>query len=275
MAGSALPSPVRSSPKYSSTTDVRPVPSALLLAVLLAGKFESASDSLYPNLRQTVVILTYHDVVQTRTANSEWFDCSVSELEGQLSAMERARVHFITLDQLYAYLAKGKKLPSRPMCITFADNYEGYYRYALPILRRHHVPSAQFVHTGFVGSPIGRPKLSWDQLKEIDRAGDVTIGSQTVTHPADLRTLSIARVDREMADSKRALEKHLGHPIRYLAYPNGKFNGPAEVNAQNNGYFLAFSEKTQPANLSPSLYAVNRYVHTKWRTALKRLLRGT
>jgi peptidoglycan/xylan/chitin deacetylase (PgdA/CDA1 family) len=185
--------------------------------------------------------------------------------------MERAHVHFITLTQLYSYLSQGSPLPSKPVCITFADSYEGYYQYALPVLRKHHVPSAQFVHTGFVGSPIGRPKLTWDQLKEIDRAGDVTVASQTVTHPLDLRNLDDPTLRKEMVNSKRSLESHLGHPIHFLAYPNGKFNERCEQAAKSAGYWMACSEVTKPANQSPSIFAVNRYVHTKWQAALSRL----
>ncbi|MHB8635739.1 MAG: polysaccharide deacetylase family protein [Fimbriimonadaceae bacterium] len=242
-----------------------------LVVGLCLGLRGPSAGSLHGGLRQTVVALTYHDVVPVRTRSSLWFDCSVAELENQVRTMERAKVHFITVTQLYAYLAHGVRLPSRPVCITFADSYEGYYRYALPVLRRHHIPSAQFVHTGFVGSSIGRPKLTWAQLKEVDRAGDVTVASQTVSHPADLRLLSDARLRKEMVDSKRDLEAHLGHPVRFLAYPNGKFDARSERAARAAGYAMAFSERTQPANLSSSLFAVNRYVHTKWQTALAKL----
>jgi peptidoglycan/xylan/chitin deacetylase (PgdA/CDA1 family) len=242
---------------------------------VLACVANPALTPLHSGLRQTVVVLTYHDVIMERGPGSEWFDCSVSELENQLRRMEKVGVHFITLDQLHGYLKDAAALPSHPVCITFADNYLGYYRYALPILRRHHIPSAQFVHTGFVGSPLGRPKLTWAQLKEIDRAGDVTVASQTVSHPADLRTLSDARLASEMQKSKRALESHLGHPIRYVAYPNGKFDARSERAALAAGYAMACSERTEPANESSSLFAVNRYVHTKWQVALKRLMHGS
>lgn len=243
-----------------------------MVSVLVMAALHATPSRLAKHLPQTVVVLTYHDIVPRRDADSLWFDCSASELEGQLEAMERAKVHFITVDQLYAYLTQGLKLPARPVCITFADGYLGYYRYGLPILRRHHVPTAQFVHTGFVGSPVGRPKLTWALLREIDRAGDVTVASQTVTHPADLRTLSDRRLAREMVDSKRSLERQLGHVVRYLAYPNGKFDARCERAAAAAGYAMAFSEVTRPANESPSAYAVNRYVHTKWQIALHHLV---
>jgi peptidoglycan/xylan/chitin deacetylase (PgdA/CDA1 family) len=237
--------------------------SSLLLAL--------AAPGIHAGLRQPVVVLTYHEVVPERTADSLWFYCSAPELENQLRTMERDHVHFITLDQLYGYLSQGTKLPSKPVCITFADSYEGYYQYALPILRKHRVPSAQFVHTGFVGSPIGRPKLTWAQLKEIDRAGDVTVASQTVSHPLDLRNLTDVQLVHEMRDSKASLERHLGHPVRFLAYPNGKFDTRSEGAARAAGYVMACSEVTRPANLSPNIYAVNRYVHTKWQSAIRRL----
>ena len=223
------------------------------------------------NLRQAVIVLTYHDIVRSRGPETLWFDCTTSELESQLRAMERANVHFITVGQLYAYLTTGSRLPSRPVCVTFADNYLGYLKFGLPILREHHVPSAQFVHTGYVGRHVGRPKMTWSQLQGLDNAGDVTIGSQTVTHPPDLRALTSAQLKTEMVKSRFDLERHLGHDVRYLAYPNGKFDARAERAARAAGYLMAFTEVTRPANESPSIYAVNRYVHTKWANALRRL----
>ena len=66
--------------------------------------------------------------------------------------------------------------------------------------------------------------MNWEQLKQLDQEGLVTIGSQTVSHPADLGKLTESEQWAELTDSKQKLELQLGHPIRYLAYPNGKFS---------------------------------------------------
>lgn len=214
-------------------------------------------------------VLTFHDVIPHRTQKSLWFDCSVSEFTSILNRLAERRARFVSVEDLYLHLTKGTPLPPRAVAITFADNYLGFYRYALPILRARKIPTIMFVHTGFVGSQVGRPKMSWAQLIELDREGLVTLASQTVTHPEDLRTLSRVTQLKEMADSKASLQKHLGHPIRFLAYPNGRFNADSLQAAKQAGYAMAFSEEQAPAELSSSLFAVNRYVHTKWDRAWK------
>lgn len=225
---------------------------------------------ILPNLKSETVLLTYHDVIETRDAQALWFDCTAAELESQLNFLEAKGAHFITLDQLYGHLTKGAKLPSKPVAITFADNYLGFWERAYPILKRRRVPVAMFVHTGYVGDRShGRPKMDWEQLRALDREGLVTIASQTVSHPADLGKLSDRAIQREFLASKARLQSELRHTISYLAYPNGKCDARCIRFARLTGYRMAFSEVTQPAERSPSLWAVNRYVHTKYRQAIR------
>jgi peptidoglycan/xylan/chitin deacetylase (PgdA/CDA1 family) len=218
-------------------------------------------------LKTRTPLLTFHDVVAVRDSRALWFDCSVSELKTQLDWFQRQGAHFITLEQLYAHLTKGSALPRHAIAITFADNYEGFYLRAWPILQRRRIPVAMFVHTGYVGDQHGRPKMTWGQLRELDSSGLVTIGSQTVSHPSDLRALGPSALADEMTRSKATLETRLGHPIPYLAYPNGKFDDRCEGAARAAGYRMAFSEHLFPAELSHSILSVDRYVHTKYRQA--------
>lgn len=220
------------------------------------------------SLHQPVIALCWHDIIPRRTASSVWFDCTVAEFKEQLATMTREGCTFISIQQLYDAFTKGTQLPPKPVVLTFADGYEGFYRYAVPILSQQKIPVAQFVHTGFVGSQVGRPKMTWDQLEELDRKPWITIGSQTVTHPADLRQVHGGALAREMEDSRAALESHFHHKVRWLAYPNGKFNAEDEAAAKAAGYLMAFCEHQRPCQESPSIYAVNRYVDTLWKTAL-------
>ncbi len=244
--------------------------SLLCLLILSSQAYTVAQrQTLVKGLKTRTVVLTYHDVIERRDSKALWFDCTEGELATQLDWMTAHGVHFITLDQLYAHLAKGSPLPARPVAITFADNYLGFWDRAYPILKSRHVPAAMFVHTGYVGDRShGRPKMDWNQLRQLDGEGLVTVASQTVTHPADLGKLTDREQRIELDDSKRELERMLRHPINYLAYPNGKFNSRSTQLARAAGYTMAFSEVTKPAELSPSLFAVNRYVHTKYRQAV-------
>lgn len=226
------------------------------------------SPEILHGLPLRTIVLTYHDVIECRDAKSLWFDCTTAELKAQLDWMEKHGAHFISLSQLHQHLVSGTPLPSHPVAITFADNYLGYYLRAWPEFRRRHIPSAMFVHTGFVGSRVGRPKMTWDQLTELDRSGLVTVGSQTVSHTS-VTTLPPARVRVEFADSKRDLERHLGHAVAYLAYPNGSFDDSSARVAGATWYLMAFTERLNPAEGSPSIFEVARYVHTRYRQAWK------
>lgn len=154
------------------------------------------------------------------------------------------------------------------VALTFADGYEGFYRYALPILRRRKIPGTMFVHTGFVGNRSGRPKMNWPQLVELDREGLVDIASQTVSHPADLRMLSESKLRDEMVKSKATLEHVLGHVVTRIAYPNGKFDARVAKAAQAAGYTSAYTEELQPVERATSFWTIPRYVHTRWRQAI-------
>lgn len=219
------------------------------------------------DLTSRTPILTFHDIIARRDASALWFDCTTSEFTGILDWLQARHAHFISVDQLYRHLTQRAPIPSHAIVLTFADNYLGFYLRAVPILRRRHIPAAMFVHTGFVGSPIGRPKMDWEQLGELERGGLIDIESQTVSHPPDLRKLKAGPLEREMSDSRRALERHLGHPVRFLAYPNGKWDERAIAAARKAGYVMAFTEDCRPAERTDSIYSVPRYVHTKYRQA--------
>jgi peptidoglycan/xylan/chitin deacetylase (PgdA/CDA1 family) len=216
---------------------------------------------------QLTPVLTYHDIIPRRDSKSLWFDCTVDEFREQIRFLRKRDASFITVEQLRLALKTGRSLPKNAVCITFADNYLGFYDYAWPILKSDRIPVAQFVHTDFVGSPVGRPKMSWKQLVELDRSGLVTIGSQTCSHPADLTKLSDSQLKHELEDSKKTLERKLGHSINSIAYPNGKFDVRVANGAREANYLIGFTEALAPAQKRLDMWRVPRYVHTKYARA--------
>lgn len=222
---------------------------------------------LLAELSSRTPILTYHDIIPVRTKTSLWFDCSVQELKDQLAWMKKRGAVFVSTKTVYEALRQKKNLPKHSVCITFADNYAGFYQYAWPILRKEKVPVTQFVHTGFVGSPVGRPKMTWEQLIELDKSGLVTIASQTVSHPADLTKMTNQQIIKEFTNSRDQLRAELGHDVVELAYPNGKYNDRVASMAKLAGYLAAYTEDCSPAETAPNLFEIPRYVHTKYRQA--------
>jgi peptidoglycan/xylan/chitin deacetylase (PgdA/CDA1 family) len=62
----------------------------------------------------------------------------------------------------------------------------------------------------------------WDALRTLDPAL-ISIGSHTLTHPV-LTSLDGRGVERELGESRRALEAKLDRAVEQFAYPNGGFD---------------------------------------------------
>jgi peptidoglycan/xylan/chitin deacetylase (PgdA/CDA1 family) len=213
---------------------------------------------------QRIPVIMYHDVIPERGPGSVWFDATTDEFEEQMKWIKDHGATPISLQDLYDHLTKGKEVPDGSIVITFDDNYQGFYDHAVPILRKYQYPAAMFVHTGYVGDKEhGRPKMTWDELKELSKDPLFTIESHTVTHPADITKLSPEDQEKELNDSKAALEQHLGKSIDFLAYPDGNNNSLTQSLAKAAGYKMAFSTHNQPAEESPNILCVGRYVQTK------------
>lgn len=127
----------------------------------------------------------FHDIVRRKDV---WFDTTVEEFRAQLEAIRAAGATPITIDQFHEHLKNGAPLPAKPILLTFDDGYLGHLENAYPLLKEFNYPAVFFVHTAYVGVLTGKPHMDWDQIKQIDSEGLVSIQSHTITHPADLRT---------------------------------------------------------------------------------------
>src|SRR5260370_22487763 len=82
--------------------------------------------------------------------------------------------------------------------------------------------------------PIAGQVLSAAGMRELLRMG-MEIGSHTVTHPV-LTDLPDSAIDREMRDSRRALEDTLGVEVTSFCYPKGRFDSRVSRRAALAGY---------------------------------------
>lgn len=83
-----------------------------------------------------------------------------------------------------------------------------------------------------------RRQLDRADLLELE-AGGIAIGSHTVDHPC-LDRCDPAVVERELVDSRVALEELLGHPVVAFAYPNGNVSPAVRRLVSDAGYSVAF-----------------------------------
>jgi len=182
----------------------------------------------------------------------------------------------------------------RAFLITFDDGFEDLYTYAFPILQELSFTAVIFLVTDFVGKRAGwiardrdhirerlvpnlkmtRGKvqaeietlrsfenarlLSWTQVTQMHRYG-IDFQSHSCSHPF-LSDLAPPAVQREIRDSKAALEAKLGGAIQCFAYPYGDYNQPClQAALQETGYAMAFCDNWSAArNKTQDPYETNR-----------------
>lgn len=259
LGGSSCPS--REDPVSSPPATVAPATPQPFDPTLFATLSPRAQNRRIP-------VIMYHDIVASSRQKTVFFDCTAEEFKDQIAFLENQGATFISAEQLHQHLVRGDTLPEKSVLLTFDDNYQGFYNNAYPLLKSKKIPSVMFVHTAFVGNKKGpHPKMDWDTLKKLDAEKLVTIGSHTVTHPGEFEKKPLDVQQSELYDSKKTLEDRLGHPIPYVAYPEGRGDAETFSLAQQIGYTLGFTVENGAAEQSPNILAVNRYIHTRLRKA--------
>jgi len=134
--------------------------------------------------------------------------------------------------------------------ISFDDAYVSVLENAVPELVARRLPFTVFVPTGSLGqrpawvrSP-GHPLwseevMSAKQLAALARLPGAILGSHTVNHPR-LTGLTHAALERELRDSKHALEDIVGRPVTLLSFPHGAWNSAVVECAHAAGYTRLF-----------------------------------
>jgi len=102
--------------------------------------------------------------------------------------------------------------------------------------------------------------LTREHVQALARQG-MEIGAHTVTHPI-LTMVSDAEADQEIRASKQALESMTQKPVRYFAYPNGKWKIDYDDRhvqmVKSAGYEAAYTTVFGPAHLHSDAFQLPR-----------------
>ena len=159
----------------------------------------------------------------------------------------------VSAESLSAWLNGGAPLAAGEFVLTFDDGFRDVRLHALPVLERMRWPFTVFLVSSLLGAedvwtrdsnPDGTtyPLLSAEEILDMKHRG-VSFQSHSCSHRS-LPSLDDDELARELADSRAALQKLLGCPVDFLAYPFGRVDERVVVATRRAGYRAAFS--TQP-----------------------------
>ena len=215
----------------------------------------------------TIPILMYHGISDQTLGRHPYFETNTSPavFASHLRLLRDHGYQAVSLRDAYKALdvyTPAKKL----VAITFDDGLRNFYRKAMPVLADYGFSATMFVVSGLVGQHqafgVEKDFMTWNEVREIEAHG-IQIGSHTVSHPR-LESLSRERRDRELTDSRKAIEDQLGKAVSVFSYPyafpeqNRELVSSIRRSLTNAGYEIGVSTAIGTADRNCDRYFLPR-----------------
>ena len=214
----------------------------------------------------TAIVLCYHIV---QSPQDDRMEISRKTFRQHLQYLEMTGYNVISLRELYEYVSgKRPTIPENSVVITIDDGWSSAYTEAFPELKKRNYPFTLFIYPNIIGkTPIA---LTWQQIREMAEAG-VDIQSHSLSHPFLTRRRQLSRdeteynewLHRELAESKRIIEKQTGRPVEFLAYPYGDYDARVARAAGAAGYAAALTCDYGAVKRGSNPLRMKRYVIDK------------
>jgi len=175
-----------------------------------------------------LLVLIYHNLVYGRTGNE--YNRDLYNFEHDLDFLRR-NFRVLSFRDLVELREGRSPMTQDAAIISFDDGDLSLYALAFPLLREYGLKATFFIVPEFVGK-VGY--MSWEQIREIaawtgpDGGRPFEIGSHSASH-RELGGLSPEELERELRDSKAAIEAATGLPVETLALPFGSGAGRPDI----------------------------------------------
>lgn len=204
--------------------------------------------------RKQVKILCYHSI--TRLAHDTAQDPHKLHLPLALFRQHLTYLqHHYQVIALRDYLAaqrEGRSLPPNAVILTFDDGFRNFRTLAAPVLAELGLPATVFIITGKTAEKTNPSRngvwqaeddfehLTWEDVRHLQHAGRVEVGSHTHTHPR-LTRLSLDEAARELQTAHTVITARLPVSDPSLSYPHGLTSPDISRHAAAAGYGCAVS----------------------------------
>jgi peptidoglycan/xylan/chitin deacetylase (PgdA/CDA1 family) len=176
-----------------------------------------------------------------------------------------------------------RKIPEKPVIITFDDGYSSVYEEAFPVFNKFNFTAVIFIITSFIGllnkwdvnlGKIYFRHLDREQIKELAVAG-AELGIHGKMHRA-LTKVPEEEIKSELEECRRELQHITGQPVISLAYPFGLQNCQVQKIAREVGFRFGCggTGKNRPSENLLNLKRIPVYRYDTLKTFRRKLSSG-
>lgn len=211
----------------------------------------------------TATVLCYH-IVEAPAAPLMHIDRET--FRQHLRYLEMTGYNVIPLRHLYEYVTGTRaSIPKNAVVITIDDGWRSTYTEAFPELQKRKFPFTVFIYPNIIGKTANA--LTWQQIREMADAG-VDIQSHSLTHPYLTKRRHRAKGEKayaewlakELAESRRILERETGRKVQFLAYPYGDYDDRVAEASEAAGYTAALTCNYGRVKKGSDPLRMNRFV---------------
>lgn len=226
-----------------------------------------------------IPILMYHNLETTQSTGYP-YSLAVDQFARHLTDLQRWGYETISFHELFGALQQNKRLPPRPVIITFDDAYVSVADFGVPMLKERGMKATVFVVADAIGAHndwdvangLARLEIMDERMIKEAMAAGWEIGSHGCRH-LDLTKASPADQQDEIQRSRQQLEHRFGQPIEVFAYPYGSHTLDLPALLQRAGYNGAVSIFSGASSVTSDPYRMRRvYPHrgdSPWRFRCK------
>ncbi|WP_068777286.1 polysaccharide deacetylase family protein [Paenibacillus sp. FJAT-26967] len=252
----------------------------------IGGIIEYKPRGIPAQYKDGVLVLLYHDIVPDQSADRRnRGTVTTSQFREHLRALSDLHYQVISMSTFTEFILLGKEIPPNSIVITFDDGYESFYTQAYPLLQDFKMTATNFIigQSSDFYQPKAIPHLSWNQMREMKRAGmefyshtyrlhnQVPVDRQlncepALTHAMYLETLGrleteeeyAVRIRSDLSLMERRFAEELGNHAKLLAFPYGAYTDRVKKIAEGIGFQLFFTIKEGPNRQGNNeIYRVN------------------
>jgi len=186
---------------------------------------------LSPYLISDGHIFVYHRFDDNRYPTT---NTSTKELRREFNYFKRHGYKVVPLIDIVNKIKANEKVPNNWIALTIDDGFKTFYTNGLPIFKAYHYPFTLFIAVKYTEKKY-RDYVSWKQLKEIIKHGDVEFHTYAHGHYGQM---SDKEIREDMNRGLALIKKKLNIEPKLFVYAYGEYDDRVK-NVVNEYHFQA------------------------------------